>query len=94
MMNPLDHSHDVGSVLLDDGMVHFVNAERVESLLLDLGRVDTAFDLCDLNLSHLDGLFAVKHFFDADAAVLSDLCGAAELVESCDSSLHKVVGVR
>lgn len=52
MMNPLDHAEHIGSILLDYRMVHFVYAERIESILLDLRRVDTAFYLSDLNLSH------------------------------------------
>ena len=53
MMNPLDHSHDAWVVFMDDGMVHFMEAERVEGLFLNLGRIYTALDLSDLYLSHL-----------------------------------------
>ena len=53
MMYPLDHANDVGSVFLNHRMVHFVDAERVKSLFLNLGRIDTALDLSDLYLSHL-----------------------------------------
>lgn len=93
MMNPLDHTDDVGSVLFDHAMVHFVNAESVESRFLDFRRVDTALYLSDLNLSHLGRLFAVKNFFDADTTVLSHLSGRTEFVEGSDSCLHKVVRV-
>ena len=53
MVNPSDHTHDAGIIFLNHGMVHFVDAERIKSRFLILGRVDTAFDLSDLYLSHL-----------------------------------------
>ena len=62
MMNPLYHAEDVGSIFLDHGMVHFVNAERVESQFLNLGRVDTAFYLGDLNLSHRNDYLPLNTF--------------------------------
>lgn len=93
MMHSFYHAEDVSGVVFYDRVVHFVDAERVEGSLLHLGRVYTAFDLSDLNICHFVRLFAVKHFFDTHSAVLSHLGGAAELTESGDSSLDKVVGV-
>lgn len=93
MMHPLHHAEDVGSVFFYHRVVHLMNAERVESCFLHLGRINTAFDLSDLNLCHFDRLFAVKHFFDTHSTVLSHLRGAAELTESGDSGLNEVVGV-
>ena len=53
MVNSLDHTEDVGGILLHHGMVHFVNAERIESSLLDFRGVDTAFNLSDWVLKNL-----------------------------------------
>ena len=52
VVNFLDHAHDSRIVFFNDGMIHFFQAERVESALLRFGAVDAAFDLLDFYLCH------------------------------------------
>ncbi len=93
VVNFLDHAHYGGGVLFNDSVIHFFQAERVESALLHCGAVDAAFDLSDFDLCHFSNMLAVKHFFYRDTTVLGNLRGRAHFVESCDCSLHEVVGV-
>lgn len=93
MMNPLDHSENVGGVFLDHRVMHFMEAERVKCQFLHLGRVDAALYLSDFNLCHQFRLFAVKHFFNSHAAVLGHLGRRTKLAEGGDCGLNKVVGV-
>lgn len=62
VMNFLDHTHNRGCVFFNDSMIHFFQAERVESALLNCGAVDTALDLSYFYLCHFKHVLAVKHF--------------------------------
>ena len=48
------HSHHIGGVFLDNGVMHFVDAEGVEGALLHCGRLDAALYLGDFDLCHDD----------------------------------------
>lgn len=52
MVNALNHAHDRGVILLDNGVVHFSEAEGIERTLLYGGRADAAFYLFDFYLCH------------------------------------------
>ena len=57
----VNHTHNTGSILLDNGVVHFLEAKSIESTLLHCRAFDAAlylfnFDLCHFLTSLLRGL--------------------------------------
>ena len=73
------HTHHRGSILLNNSVVHFFEAEGVEGAFLHGGTVDTALDLLDFDLCHCESVafsdLTFEHLFYRDTAVLGDGCG-------------------
>lgn len=51
-MHFLNHTADRGSVLQNDGVIHFLKAEGIKSAFLHCGTVDAALYLCYFYLCH------------------------------------------
>ena len=74
----LNHTEYRGSVLKYYGMIHLLDAERVESAFLHCGSVDAALGLGYLDFCHfcrIKGGLAVENLIDCDTAVLGYLSG-------------------
>lgn len=54
MTNFVNHSDHRGCVFFDHSVIHFLEAEGVESAFLHCRTVDTALYLGDFNLSHCE----------------------------------------
>ena len=77
VVNSFHHAHHIGGVFFDNGVMHFLEAERVECALLNCGAVDAALYLGDFDFCHCSEIaeLTFEYLFYRDTAVLGYLSG-------------------